>query len=137
MTENDASGSKMMRRITVSIREDQYLGLEEVAEDMGLGLSDAAREVINYYLLGQHWQGTIGEEAEKAIRRGLTNREALELVRAKFPHGATSIDSIAWYRSRLRKSADPNDANIPTDREARAKRGETGGYRRAPTENPS
>lgn len=122
MRDSDASSSKMMRRITVSITEDQYLGLEEVAEDMGAGLSDAAREAIRAYLLGQHWQGTIGEEAEKAIRRGLTNREALDLVRAKFPHAATSLDSIAWYRSRLRKSGMPEDADVVTDREARARR---------------
>lgn len=125
MSESDASSGKMMRRISVSIREDQYLGLEEVAEDMGVGLSDAAREAINAFLLGQHWQGTIGESAEAAIRRGLTNKETLELVRTKFPHGATSIDSISWYRSRLRKSGKPEDAAVLTDREARVKRGES------------
>lgn len=118
MKNNEASSGKMMRRISVSLREDQYLGLEEVAEDMGVNLSDAAREAINAFLLGQHWEGTIGEEAEKAIRRGLTNREALDLVKAKFPHGVTTLDSIAWYRARLRKRGEA----ITTDREARAKR---------------
>jgi hypothetical protein len=126
MSESDASSGKLMKRISVSIREDQYLGLEEVAEDMGINLSDAAREAINAYLLGIHWQGTIGDEAEKAIRRGLTNREALELVKAKFPHAATSIDSIAWYRSRMRNSRKAEDSGIPTDREARAKRDSVG-----------
>lgn len=125
MSTSDASSGKLMKRISVSIREDQYLGLEEVAEDMGINLSDAAREAINAYLLGQHWQGTIGNEAEKAIRRGLTNREALELVKSKFPHAATSLDSIAWYRSRMRNSGKPEDAEVVTDREARAKRGES------------
>lgn len=125
MSTSDASSGKLMKRISVSIREDQYLGLEEVAEDMGINLSDAAREAINAYLLGQHWQGTIGNEAEKAIRRGLTNREALELVKSKFPHAATSLDSIAWYRSRMRNSGKPDDAEVVTDREARAKRGES------------
>jgi hypothetical protein len=111
-----------MRRISVSIREDQYLGLEEVAEDMGINLSDAAREAINAYLLGIHWKGTIGDAAEDAIRRGRTNREVLELVRAKFPHGATSLESVAWYRSRLRR----NGEDVPTDREAKAKRDAAG-----------
>jgi hypothetical protein len=122
MSESDASSGKLMRRISVSIREDQYLGLEEVAEDMGINLSDAAREAINAYLLGIHWKGTIGDEAEKQIRRGLTNREVLEQVRAKFPHGATSLESVAWYRSRLRRSGE----DVPTDREAKAKRDAAG-----------
>lgn len=122
MSESDASSGKLMRRISVSIREDQYLGLEEVAEDMGINLSDAAREAINAYLLGIHWKGTIGDAAEDAIRRGRTNQEALALVRSKFPHGATSIESVAWYRSRLRRAGE----DVPTDREAKAKRGDAG-----------
>jgi predicted transcriptional regulator len=121
MNQSDASSSKMMRRISVSLREDQYLGLEEVAEDMGVNLSDAAREAINAFLLRQHWGGTIGKAAEEAIKRGLTNREVLELVKSKFPHAATTLDSIAWYRSQLRKIP---DTSVPTDREAKARRGE-------------
>lgn len=119
MSASDASSGKLMKRISVSIREDQYLGLEEVAEDMGINLSDAAREAINAYLLGQHWQGTIGTAAEEAIRKGLTNQGALDYVLTKFPHAATSIDSIAWYRSRMRK----NGEAVVTDREARAQQG--------------
>jgi Ribbon-helix-helix protein, copG family len=121
MNQSDASSSKMMRRISVSLREDQYLGLEEVAEDLGVNLSDAAREAINAYLLKQHWGGTIGNSAEEAIKRGLTNREVLELVKSKFPHAATTLDSIAWYRSQLRKLP---DSAVQTDREAKARRGE-------------
>lgn len=118
MSESGASSSKMMRRISVSLREDQYLGLEEVAEDMGVNLSDAAREAINAFLLRQHWGGTIGEAAEDAIKRGLTNREALDSVLKKFPLAATTLDSIAWYRSQLRKL---DSVNVLTDREARAR----------------
>lgn len=127
MSDRDASSGKMMRRISVSIREDQYLGLEEAAEDMGISLSDAAREAINTFLLKEYFggPGRIGETAEQAIIRGLTNREALELVKAKFPHAATSIDSIAWYRSQLRKKPLPDGNMVPTDREARARRGES------------
>ena len=121
MSVGEASSGRMLRRISVSLREDQYLGLEEVAEDMGVNLSDAAREAINAFLLRQHWGGTIGETAEEAIKRGLTNREALDLVLLKFPHAATSLDSIAWYRSQLRKTG---SENVPTDREARARQGE-------------
>jgi metal-responsive CopG/Arc/MetJ family transcriptional regulator len=117
--QSDASSSKMMKRITVSLREDQYAGLEEVAEDLGVNLSDAAREAINAFLLKEHWGQTVGKLAEAEIRRGLTNQEVLEKVMAKFPHARTSRDSIAWYRSRLRRE----DPEVVTDREARVRRG--------------
>ena len=115
----DAASSRMMRRLTVSVREDQYLGLEEVAEDLGMNLSDAAREAINAYLLREHWGSTIGKVAEKAIGDGSTNDEALTKVQAAFPHAKTSRESIAWYRAKMRKK----DPKIPTDREARERQG--------------
>ena len=108
----------MPRRLTVSLREDQYLGLEEVAEDLGMNLSDAAREAINAYLLREHWGATIGKLAEKAIGDGATNDEALQKARAAFPHAKTTRESIAWYRARMRKE----DRQVPTDREARERR---------------
>ena len=117
--QSDASSSKMMKRITVSLRPDQYAGLEEVAEDLGINLSDAAREAINTFLLQEHWGQTVGKLAVAEIRKGLTNDEVLDKVLAKFPHASTSRDSIAWYRSRLRRE----DPSVPTDREARARRG--------------
>lgn len=116
--QSDASSRKMMKRITVSLREDQYAGLEEVAEDLGMNLSDAAREAINSYLLNEHYGRTVGKTAEAEIRNGLTNEEVLEKVLAKFPHAQTTRDSIAWYRSRMRRE----DPEVPTDREARVRR---------------
>jgi hypothetical protein len=110
----------MLRRISISIREDQYLGLEEVAEDLGMNLSDAAREAINTYLLKEHWGRTVGKLAEAEIRNGLTNDEVLGKVLEKFPHARTTRDSIAWYRSKLRRE----DPEVPTDREAKVRRGE-------------
>ncbi len=118
MSDTDASSGKMMRRISVSIREDQYQGLEEVAEDLGVNLSDAAREAINSYLLDVHWGNSIGSYARKLIENGLTNKEVLEKVREKFPHGATSPESIAWYRSKMRREG----LAVVTDREAKARR---------------
>jgi predicted transcriptional regulator len=114
---SDAASSRMMKRLTVSLREDQYLGLEEVAEDLGMNLSDAAREAINAYLLKEHWGATIGEVAKQAIGEGATNDAALAKVQGAFPHARTTRESIAWYRSRMRR----DDPTIPTDREAQAR----------------
>ncbi len=106
-------------RITVTLEADQYVGLEEVAADRGVSLSDAAREAINAYLLGEHWRATVGEVARRAIAAGKTNAEALELVRDRFPHAKTTPASIAWYRSQMRKE----DPLVKTDAQARHDRG--------------
>ena len=118
MSEKPSPGRKL-KRISVSLTEDQYIGLEEMSEDMVVSLSDAARVAINSYLLMEHWGQTVGKLAEGEIARGLTNEEVLEKVLGKFPAAKTSRDSIAWYRSMMRK----NRADIPTDREARERRG--------------
>ena len=115
---SDASSSKMQKRITISMRGDQYAGLEEVAEDLGVNVSEAAREAINTFLLKEHWGQTVGKLAEAEIRNGHTNEEVLERVLAKFPHAQTTRDSIAWYRSRLRR----DDPEVMTDREARVRK---------------
>lgn len=115
---SDASSGKMQKRITISMRDDQYAGLEEVAEDLGVNVSEAAREAINTFLLKEHWGQTIGKLAEAEIRNGLTNEEVLERVLSKFPHAQTTRDSIAWYRSKLRRE----DPEVMTDREARVRR---------------
>jgi hypothetical protein len=114
---NMASNQK---RITVTLEEDQYVGLEEVAADTGKSLSDAARDAINHYLLGEHWKDTIGQLARKAIDDKMSNSEALELVRSRFPHARTTPASIAWYRSQMRKE----DPQVPSDAQARHAKGQ-------------
>lgn len=106
------------KRITVTLEEDQYVGLEEVAADTGRSLSEAARDAINHYLLGEHWRDTIGKVAREAIGKGRTNEEVLDLVRARFPHARTTPASVAWYRSQMRRE----DPGVPTDAQARHER---------------
>lgn len=108
-----------LKRITIAIEEDQYVGLEEVAADLGCSISEAAREAINRYLLEEHWKATVGSVARKAIADGLTNAEALEQVRERFPHARTSLKSVAWYRSRMRR----DDPTVASDLQARHARG--------------
>lgn len=109
---------KMEHRITVSLYQDQYLGVAEVAEGMKVSLSDAVREIVTRYLAEGRWKNTIGGEAEKAIIAGKTNQEALDEVRKRFPDAETSLASVAWYRSRLRRKGE----GILTDWQARRRR---------------
>lgn len=118
MSGETPSPGRRLKRISVSLTDDLYIGLEEVAEDRGIGVADAARDAIASFLLTEHWGQTIGSLAEGEIKKGLTNEEVLNVVTAKFPHAKTTRDSIAWYRSRMRR----DDPSVPTDREARVKR---------------
>lgn len=105
-------------RITITLEEDHYIGLGEMAADQGKGLSDVARDAITEYLLTQHWGRTIGDLAMRLIKKGMTNAEVLKEVRSNFPHAKTSSASVAWYRSKLRKE----DSSVPTDAEAKFNR---------------
>lgn len=58
----------------------------------------------------------IEKVAEDAIRRGLSNQEALDEVLRVHPNAKTKIASITWYRNRLRS----NGENVPMAREIEA-----------------
>src|SRR5271155_155363 len=109
---------KPMRRLTVTIPEEYVAGLEDMAEDMGASVSEAVREAVATYLMENYWKESIGGVARKAILSGATNDEALAAVRKQFAGAATSLASIAWYRSKLRKEL--GEARVPTDRHARS-----------------
>lgn len=112
-------GVTTQKRITVTLEDDQYVGLEEVAADSGKTVAEAARDAINHYLLGEHWKETIGKAARDAIGKGKTNEQVLQLVRSRFPHAQTTPASVAWYRSQMRKE----DPRVMTDAQARHKVG--------------
>ena len=115
-------GGKKVKRLTVTLPEEYVSGLEDVAGDMNTTVSEAVREAVVWYLMEHYWKATIGAVAQKAIIDGATNEDALKAVKRKFPQAATSMASISWYRSKLRNE----DASVPTNREAREKKGSKG-----------
>ncbi len=110
---------KRMQRITITLPGEYVAGLEDMAEDMGASVSEAVREAVATYLMENYWKETIGGVARKAIMEGATNEEALAQVLKKFPRAATSVASIQWYRTKLRRE----HPDVPTDRQARASKG--------------
>ena len=112
---NTEDASKKVRRLTVTLPEEYVLGLEDVAGDMNATVSEAVREAVATFLMEHYWKDTIGAVAEKAIVGGASNEGALNAVKEKFPEAATSMASISWYRSKLRRER----SNILTDRQAR------------------
>ena len=111
------SDKQNMERITVTLPKELVDELKDMSEDARISMSEAVREALNTYLFSERWP-KIGAFAEQQLRKGKTNAEALEAVRAKFPGSATSLGSISWYRSKLRRT----DASVPTDRQAREAR---------------
>lgn len=103
-------------RITVTLPQDVYDGLQQEAEEKGRRLSDLVRDAVTLYLAGERWQ-SVGEVVSQAIREGKTNAEALAAARARFPEARTSPASVAWYRSHLRSEGE----DVLTDAEARRK----------------
>lgn len=116
----EPEGDRPMVRLSVTIPEEYMAGLQDMAEDMGSSVSDAVREAVATYLMENYWRESIGGAARKAILAGSTNDEALAAVRKQFPGAATTLASIAWYRSKLRKEM--GEAKVPTDRAARVTR---------------
>ena len=108
---------KKVKRLTITLPEEYVVGLEDVAGDMNATVSEAVREAVVTYLMEHYWKETIGEAAEVAILGGATNEGALQAVKKRFPQAATSMGSIAWYRSKLRK----DHPDLLTDRQAREK----------------
>jgi hypothetical protein len=99
---DDLEVEKQVRRVTAMVPEELVLGMEEVAEFTGGTISEVLREAISQYLFNGSWS-KIGGVAEKAILAGKTNEEVLADVFARFPDAATTLGSISWYRSKLRK----------------------------------
>ena len=91
-----------MKRLTITLPEDLVLALEDMAEETDTSVSDAAREAIRSYLIDTVWK-SIGELAKEGLVGGKTNEEVLADVLKRYPDASTSLKSIAWYRSRLRK----------------------------------
>jgi Arc/MetJ-type ribon-helix-helix transcriptional regulator len=106
-----------MHRVTVTLPQDLVDALHDMSEDMRVSVSEAVREALNYYLLTDRWK-TVGALAEHEIKAGRSNEQVLAAVRRKFPGASTSLGSISWYRSRLRR----DNPTIPTDRQARVVR---------------
>ena len=103
----------LANRIKMTLDDDLFELVQIEAEK--LGWSEAA---VIRYMLRQAFdlqRGGIGDLARKLISDGRTNAETLEAVRAKFPDAATSSESIAWYRSQMRREG----LDVLTDREAR------------------
>lgn len=107
-----------MRRVTVTLPQDLVDALHDIAEDTRVSVSEAVREALNHYLFTERWP-SIGKVAQRELKAGKTNLEVVDVVKKQFPGASTSSGSVSWYRSKLRRT----DPSVPTDRQARERRG--------------
>lgn len=114
MSEDD---SGKMQRVTVTLPQDLVDALHEIAEEMRVSVSEAVREALNTYLFNDRWK-TVGDLARSELKAGKSNEQVLAAVLKRFPGASTSLNSIRWYRSRLRR----DDPTVLTDYQARGKR---------------
>jgi len=93
-------------RTSLSLEADLHEALAEKAENEGKSLGSVIRNILRDELFGKGAEGPIkgvGDLAQKLLLEGASNERVLQEVQKAFPNGSTSIKSISWYRSKLRR----------------------------------
>ncbi len=105
-------------RLSLSLEDDLYDALVEEAEDQGRPIAEVIRDHLRNSVLGQEKQKPIVELAERLLMGGLTNEAVLEKILEERPEARTSLASIAWYRSNLKKHGKPVISQVQAKRDA-------------------
>lgn len=103
------------QRISIGLEEDLYVALATEAEEAGRSIADVVRDRLRESVLGESRQERIGEMVRRLLLEGMPDEEVVSRVRHALPEARTSKESVAWYRSRMRKEGH----DVPTQVEAR------------------
>lgn len=104
-------------RMNLSLPADLHEAVEAKATDERRALGDVIRDILRDHLFGPDAEPearNVGQLANKLIREGLPNAQVLSEVQEAFPDASTSMASVAWYRSALRRAGE----DVPTSIEA-------------------
>ena len=107
-------------RMNLSLPEDLHQAVEAVATDERRSIGDVIRDILREHLFGPDAEPAaqgVGDLAKQLIRQGLPNHMVLERVLEAFPDANTSMDSVSWYRSALRRGGE----DVPTSVEAESR----------------
>lgn len=104
-------------RLNLRFEAEAERAIEAEAKRLRISQADVVRSCVYDVLLGKKKE-KIRTTAERLLKQGLTNDEVLEGIRKQHGEQASSKDSVAWYRSRLRKV----DPSVLSEREARLDR---------------
>ncbi|MEM7470978.1 MAG: hypothetical protein AAF340_06445 [Pseudomonadota bacterium] len=105
-------------RMNLSLPADLHEAVEARATDERRALGDVIRDILRERLLGPDAEPAVqgvGDLAMKLIKEGLPNQEVLARVRKEFPDASTTMDSVSWYRSAMRRAGE----DVPTSIEAK------------------
>ena len=104
-------------RMNLSLPDDLHEAVEARATDERRALGDVIRDILREQLLGPDAEPAVrgvGDLARRLIRDGLPNEAVLQRVLEEYPDASTSLDSVSWYRSALRREGE----DVPTSIEA-------------------
>ena len=107
-------------RLTLSLAEDQFLALDELACDANQKITRVARDALWTFLADGPWRKDVTPAVELCLTAGYTNAEAVESLGAEFPLVYITEATVRWYRVRLRGR---NTEGVETDAYVRRKRG--------------
>ena len=93
-------------RMNLTLEDDLHNALALEAERSRRSLADVIRDRLRSSVFGNNAESPargIGELAQKLLSEGLTNEQVLAEVRQQFPDAATTMASVSWYRSDMRR----------------------------------
>jgi hypothetical protein len=101
-------------KMYVNFQPDVESAIRAEAERLGIPMSDVVRSCVEEVLLSRD-RTKIGVTTARLIRDGLSNDDVLAGVRREHGPHASSLASVAWYRSSLRRG----DSTVLGQRQAR------------------
>jgi hypothetical protein len=110
------------RRLSVSLEDDLHDALALEAEEAGRSLADVIRDRLRASVFGVQASGGVhgvGDLAERLLSEGLTNEAVLGRIRAEMPDARTSLSSVAWYRSNMKRRGLPVISQVEAKRQER------------------
>ena len=109
-------------RLSISLEDDLYEALIEEAEDQGRPIAEVIRDHIRNSVFGTESHKPIARLAEKYLMEGLTNAAVLEKIKKDRPDARTSMASIVWYRSNLKRQGKDVISDVQAKRNEEAKK---------------
>lgn len=109
-------------KMNLTLEDDLHQVLAAEAEDTRRSLADVIRDRLRESVLGGSKAEAkgVGGLAVKLLSKGYTNERVLEEVQKAFPQAKTSLSSISWYRSDMRRRG----VKVLSQIEARSREGD-------------
>ena len=92
--------------MNLTLEDDLHVALAAEAEETRRSLADVIRDRLRQSVFGEGAEGPakgVGGLAMKLLAKGYSNERVLEEVQRAYPEAKTSLSSISWYRSDMKR----------------------------------